>query len=168
MMSSASSTGIKSSKSTWTRYAAVFAVFVAIAPVAFPSFCWHTMMVVDGFIPFMYKSPVVDAYHKYLISTLKEDVEPEDLPILMAADATAESLSEITNKFNSPVVVKGVLADVDAIRLWGNKSWWMENYGDENIMVSWCGHGIACVTKMIVVLDFWMHVKAVWCLLTCV
>ena len=86
----------------------------------------------------MYKSPLVDAYHKFLVSTLGEDVEPESLPTMLAADATYDSLNKITNGYNTPVVVKGALSDTEAVRLWHNRSWWMDHYGDENIMVRPC------------------------------
>ncbi len=93
-------------------------------------------MIIDGFYPFMYKSTAVNAYHQYLISTLpKDEIEPEQIPVLLAKDATKDSLKKIMNGYNSAVIVKGALNNVSALRLWSNRSFWMENYGDEEVMV---------------------------------
>ena len=125
--------GKKSKVSLFNLGAVLLAIF-AISPIAFPSLCWHGLMIVDAFYPFMYHNQYVDMYHKFLISRLEER-EEEQLPELLLKDANKDSLYKATNGYTIPLIIRGALANVTAMKLWSNRSWWMENYANESVMV---------------------------------
>ena len=124
----------KKSSNSFVGIAAMLVALIAISPVAFPSLCWHGLMIADAFYPFMYHNQYVDMYHKFLISRLEER-EEEPLPELLLRDANKESLYKATNGYTTPLIIRGALANVTAMKLWSNRSWWMENYANESVMV---------------------------------
>ena len=52
--------------------------------------------------------------------------------------ATLDGIRAASKGFTVPVVIRNVLKDIPAIKHWTNKSWWLENYGDETVMVARC------------------------------
>ena len=114
----------------------VIGVVLAMLPISFPNAFWHMMMLVDYFYPFIFTSTLVAEYHSFLISRLP-DREP--LPVLELAlqDATKESVYKSTKGYTIPIVIRGAISDLPAVTgsEWTNISWWLENYGDEEVLV---------------------------------
>jgi hypothetical protein len=135
---------------------AKFANFLLLLTVALPlviifspNITFHILMVIEFFTPFPFKifsSPLVLQYHEYLMSKLPEIPE---LPAveLSLQDLTRESLRIASHDYTFPVVIRGALKDLPAIKLWGNASWWIENYGKENVLCKYvvkAGDAPAC------------------------
>lgn len=109
--------------------------FILASLVFLPNFWYHILMLLDyyydGFV--LFDSPLVKQYHSFLLSRLPE-VPETPLPELALKDLTKESLREMSKGYTFPVVIRGVLKDLPAIKHWGNKSWWMDNYADEPVL----------------------------------
>lgn len=111
-------------------------VGLALAPTQAPNFTWHCLMVADFFLPWkIFNSPMVKMYHEYLVSRLPER---EALPAIEIPlkEATKENLYRLTKGWTVPVIVRGAMKDIPAVKKWSNASFWKENYGNETVLVS--------------------------------
>ena len=117
-------------------------VLAALLPVYFPNAFWHLLMLVDFFHPFLFNYSWVEQYHSYLISNLSEKPELRTVEIPREL-ATKEYIYKVSNGYTIPVVIRKALDDVPALNIWTNKSWWLENYGEEEIAVS-----ILCLSQV--------------------
>ena len=117
-------------------------VLAALLPVYFPNAFWHLLMLVDFFHPFLFNNSWVEQYHSYLISNLSEKPELRTVEIPREL-ATKEYIYKVSNGYTIPVVIRKALDDVPALNIWTNKSWWLENYGEEEIAVS-----ILCLSQV--------------------
>ena len=128
-------------------------VIASVLPVYFPNAFWHLLMLVDFFHPFLFKSTWVEQYHSYLVSNLSEKPEMRTVEIPREL-ATKEYIYQVSNGYTIPVVIRKALGDVPALSIWGNKSWWLENYGDEEIAVSDCSLFAVNLIVMIICIDY--------------
>ena len=132
---------------------ALFLVFLAVGPTIFPNFFWHIIMTVDHLSPTwkMFDDIYVQKYHDYLMSRLPD--RPAGTPIvLQPEDVTHDSLYKISQGYTVPVIIKGAIKDAPAVKLWANKTWWIENYGDEEVLCKYLeavkgGDDPACTIK---------------------
>lgn len=112
-------------------------IFLAVGPTAFPNFFWHIIMVVDYMTPAdgwkMFNDPYVQRYHEYLVSRLPEIPEREPI-ILPLEEATKETLRAASHGYTVPVIIRGGMKDAEAVQKWGDKQWWLDNYGDEEVL----------------------------------
>jgi hypothetical protein len=117
-------------------YYSLLAFLIALSIVYTPSF-WVTLCVfIDYYTPWvLFDSKLYDMYHNFLISGLSE--KPEiPLPELTAEEATFERVREFSNGFSFPTVIRGMLGNTSAVQQWYNHDWWVQHYGDEELL---CG-----------------------------
>lgn len=118
------------------KFVAPLAVLsVALMPLLFPCAFWHMMMVVDFWYPFIYTSKYVERYHNFIVSRLS-DIPEQPAIELNREDANIASIRKASSDFTVPVIIRGAFMGTPAQQHWGNASWWRENYGDEDVMVS--------------------------------
>lgn len=112
-------------------------VLIAVSLVAFPNFWVMVCMLADYYTPWvLMESPLYDAYHNYLVSSLPERPETP-LPEIPASEATLEKVRELTKDFTFPLVIRGLLgSEAEGVKKWATRDFWMENYGDEELL---CG-----------------------------
>ncbi len=117
-------------------YWAVVTVIVALSIVYRAEFWVVTCVVLDYYTPWvLFESKAYDVYHNFLVSQLSE--KPEiPLPELQASEATYDSVRLASNGYTFPVVIRNLLGNTTAVQNWGNKEWWIKNYGDEELL---CG-----------------------------
>jgi hypothetical protein len=110
-------------------------VFILASLVLLPNFWYHIFMLLDyyydGFV--LFDSPIVQKYHSFLMSRMP-DIPETPLPELALKDFTKENLKKMSNGYTFPVVIRGALKDLPAIKHWGNSSWWLNNYPDEPVL----------------------------------
>lgn len=120
----------------FTPILVLIALTLAIGPIAFPNATWHMIMVVDYLSPGgwkMFDDPYVQKYHNYLMSRLP-DVEEKPAIVLPLEGTTRESLRDASNGYTVPVIIRGAVKGVPAIQKWTNRTWWIENYGEEPVL----------------------------------
>lgn len=100
-----------------------------------PNFWIHILILADYYYePFViFDSPLAESYHNFLMERLPDSPEIP-LPELSLDKLTKDSLYEMSNGYTFPVVIRGLLKDLPAVQSWGNKTWWAENYGDEEVL----------------------------------
>lgn len=115
----------------------VLAPFVLLASLSwFPNFWVHLFMTADFFTPWvLFESPYYQKYHDFLVSRLPD--RPEiPIPELDASNVTMELVKQLGHGFTFPVVIRGIGADSEGVKKWGDHKWWEDNYGSEEIL---CG-----------------------------
>jgi len=114
---------------------ALFAIFLAISPIAFPNLVWHGLMFCDYVIPGwkMFNDPYVQKYHNFLMSRLP-DRPDQEANIIPLEGCTREKLREASKGYTVPVIIRGAVKDVNALEKWTNATWWLENYGQEEVL----------------------------------
>ena len=113
---------------------ALLVSIIAVSLACFPSLWFHGIIIADYFLPWKsFTSPMVHRYHSFLMSMLPD--RPE-LPAreLLLSEATRETLAAASRGFTVPVVIRGALKNSIALKQWTDKNWWLENYGDENVL----------------------------------
>lgn len=109
---------------------------IALLPTFAPNITWNCMIAADFFIPgwTIFGSSWARVYHTYLVNRLPDR---DELPVreLALEDATYESVRAASDGWSVPIVIRGALKNVPALKHFGNRSWWIENYGDEEVMV---------------------------------
>lgn len=109
---------------------------LALAPTYAPNFTWHCIIAADFFLPWKaFNSPWVSRYHAYLISRLPDREELPALEIPLEG-ITRELLYQASHGYTVPVIIRGGVKDTPAIKSWTNVSWWVDNFGDEPVLVS--------------------------------
>jgi hypothetical protein len=114
----------------------LIAIIIPLIVMFLPNVTFHILMVIEFFTPIPFKlftSPYVIQYHNYLMSKLPEIPELPALELPLE-DLTRESLRIASKDYTFPVVIRGALKDMPAIKVWGNASWWLSNYGNENVL----------------------------------
>lgn len=131
----------------------VIAAVVPLVIIFLPNFFYHILMIIEFFIPYppfkLFTSPLVQRYHSYLMDQLPErdEIPLYELPL---AQLTKESLREVSRDYTFPVVIRGALVDLPAIKKWDNISWWLDNYGNEAVLCKYvvkAGDAPACTIK---------------------
>lgn len=126
----------KSPRGSRIWYVIVFLpLAIALSLVFLPNFWIHGLILLDYYYdPFvLFDSPLAKSYHDFLLSRMPD--KPEiPLPELKLSDLTADNLYKASHGLTFPVVIRGVLKDLPAIQAWGNRTWWAEEYGDEEVL----------------------------------
>lgn len=114
---------------------------LALAMYMSPLFTMHLIVLVDFFTPFAsFKSEMVSNYHRSLVDPLPE-IPAKALYEIPMKDLTHEELRIQSRDYTIPVVIRNALADVDVLKKWDNISWWIENYGDEEVICKYVETG---------------------------
>lgn len=76
---------------------------------------------------------MVHRYHSFVVSQLRDR---EELPAveLLLNETTFESLKAASHGWTVPVVIRGALKDSMALKQWTDAKWWLDNYGDEEVL----------------------------------
>lgn len=140
---------------SWAPFLTLLVIFLAVGPTAFPNFFWHGIMLVDYLTPAdgwkMFNDPYVARYHEYLISRLPEIPEREAVVVPLEG-CTRESLRAASKGYTVPVIVRGAIPEVPAVSKWTDKQWWLDNYGDEEVLCKYVegikdGDSPACTVR---------------------
>jgi len=112
----------------------LFTVLLALSVVYIPSFWVAVLVLVDFYSPWiLMKSELYNQYHDFLVSRLTE--KPEiPLQEINADEATFEVVQKLTKGFTMPLIIRGLAANTTAVAKWSNPEWWIENYGDEELL----------------------------------
>eukprot|EP00603_Paraphysomonas_imperforata_P007310 CAMPEP_0114425326 /NCGR_PEP_ID=MMETSP0103-20121206/7175_1 /TAXON_ID=37642 ORGANISM="Paraphysomonas imperforata, Strain PA2" /NCGR_SAMPLE_ID=MMETSP0103 /ASSEMBLY_ACC=CAM_ASM_000201 /LENGTH=344 /DNA_ID=CAMNT_0001594153 /DNA_START=48 /DNA_END=1082 /DNA_ORIENTATION=+ len=106
-----------------------------------PFVTFHVIILADFFTPFSsLTSPWVNKYHRSLVDPLPE-IPPMELYEIPLNELTQDELRERSFGFTTPVVIRGALADTKVLKEWNNISWWVENYGDEEVICKYVESG---------------------------
>ncbi len=114
----------------------LFPVLIALSLVYYPPFWVNLLMYVDFYTSWkIFDSPTYEKYHTFLTSRLpvKDEIP---LPELTAEEATMEKVLEFSKDLTFPVVIRGLLGNSTGVQQWGNHDFWIDNYGDEELL---CG-----------------------------
>lgn len=114
----------------------ILPVLIALSLVYVPSIWVNLAVVVDFYTPWvLFESKLYDRYHQFLVKDLP--VKPE-LPMLEipASEATMENIKKLTKGFTFPVIIRGLLGNTTGVQKWSDHKWWVDNYGDEELL---CG-----------------------------
>jgi hypothetical protein len=65
---------------------------------------------------------------------MRSERDPLPLPEISVEDFTREKLVELSKDFTFPVVIRGGLKNTPAVKLWSSIQWWVDNYGDEEVI----------------------------------
>lgn len=110
-------------------------IFVGATLLYVPTIWVHVLILADYYYePFViFDSPLAKSYHDFLMGRLPETPEIP-LPELPLEKLTKESLEAFSKGYTFPVVIRGLLKDLPATQKWGNRTWWAEEYGDEEVL----------------------------------
>lgn len=114
---------------------------LAVVMYLSPLFTIHLIVLADFFTPWAaFNSDWVSKYHRSLVDPLPEipALELYEIPL---ADLTREELYLRSNQYTTPVVIRQVLAGTEVLKKWNNISWWVENYGDEEVICKYVESG---------------------------
>eukprot|EP00341_Mesodinium_pulex_P000424 CAMPEP_0116966254 /NCGR_PEP_ID=MMETSP0467-20121206/49733_1 /TAXON_ID=283647 /ORGANISM="Mesodinium pulex, Strain SPMC105" /LENGTH=308 /DNA_ID=CAMNT_0004655711 /DNA_START=20 /DNA_END=946 /DNA_ORIENTATION=+ len=110
----------------------------------------HAIMMLDFFTPFKaFDSPLVARYHQHLVSQLPDrpEIPLVELPL---EQATKESLRIASRDYTFPVVIRGAMNELPALEKWKNVSWWVDEYGNEEVLCKYVekvGDAPSCTIK---------------------
>lgn len=115
----------------------VIPLLLAASLAIFPHFWVMVFMLMDYYTPWkLFDSTLYDHYHHFLVDSLPEKSEIP-LPEINASDASFENVRKLTKDYSFPLVIRGILStDAEGIQKWGNKDFWVDNYGQEQVL---CG-----------------------------
>jgi hypothetical protein len=124
------------------------ALLVAYSILYYPPFWVNTLVLLDYYTPWkIFDSDLYGAYHNLLVSGL-EDKPEIPLPEINASDATMEKVVEMTKEFKFPLVIRGILTNSTGVQEWHNHDWWIERYGEEELLCGTFGQVIEdCTVK---------------------
>lgn len=136
-MESKKSTGPrKASSSKLMFYLVGIPMALMTALVYFPNVTIYGFLLVDFLTPWkIFDSPLFRQYHQFLVSRLEEQNELP-IPFLDMSNFSVEAFKELSKGYTFPVVVRGMLHNATGIEHWSKAEWWVQNYGDEQIL---CG-----------------------------
>jgi hypothetical protein len=101
----------------------------------------HLIILVDFFTPWAaFKSEWVSKYHRSLVDPLPE-IPAKELYEIPIEELTKEELRFRSNHYTTPVVIRNALAGMDVLKKWDNITWWIENYGDEEVICKYVESG---------------------------
>jgi hypothetical protein len=143
-----------SGRGFWWYALVVTPIAMAATLLYVPNLWVHILILADYYYePFvLFDSPMAKSYHEFLMERLP-DTDEIPLPELALDKLTKESLYEFSHGYTFPVVIRGVLKDLPATKAWGNKTWWAEEYGDEEVLCKYVeqiatGSPPACTIKL--------------------
>lgn len=114
----------------------LFPIIAALTAVYVPSIWYNTFMLIDYMTPWkIFDSQFVDMYHEFLVNN-RPDIPEMPLREIKPSEATKEYIVKMSNGFTEPLVVRGWLQDSPGVKKWGSKQFWLDNYGDEEVL---CG-----------------------------
>jgi hypothetical protein len=94
----------------------LFLTLLALSLAYMPSFWFHVIIVADYYTPWKaFNSPIVKAYHSFLISSLPERPELPAVELLLN-ETNRESIAKASHGFTVPVVIRGALKDSPALK----------------------------------------------------
>lgn len=129
---------------------------VCFSLIYLPQFWIYVFMTVDFLTPWkIFDSPTFHMYHDFLVSRLSEQQELP-LPELDMSNYTVEEFRRLSQDYTFPVVVRGMLHNATGLKYWSDSDWWVNNYGDEQIL---CGT-LDLVRPSCTIKDFFDEVKA--------
>lgn len=106
-----------------------------------PLFTIHLIILADFFTPWAaFKSDWVSKYHRSLVDPMPE-IPAKELYEIPIAELTKDELRIRSNEYTTPVVIRNALAGLDVLQKWNNISWWVENYGDEEVICKYVESG---------------------------
>ena len=95
---------------------ALFLSLIAISLTTMPGLWFHAIIVADYYLPWKaFNSPIVQAYHAFLVSKLPERDEMPAVELLFN-ETTPESIAKASRGFTVPVVIRGALLDSPALK----------------------------------------------------
>jgi hypothetical protein len=111
-------------------------VILAMSLAYFPLFWVNIAVLVDFYSPWvLFDSQWYDTYHQFLVNRLP--VRPEmPLPEVSASEADYDLVYKLSKGFTNPIVIRQLFGNTSAFQNWNNPSWWVENYGNEELL---CG-----------------------------
>lgn len=121
----------------FTSFLLLFSLFIPLLLILRPNVTVHLLMILEFSFPFppfqLFSSPLMKSYHEYLVSQLpdREEIPAFELPL---DQLTRESLRITSRDYTYPVVIRSVLADLPAIQKWNNITWWLDNYGNDEVL----------------------------------
>lgn len=122
------------SKSRLGRVLLVLAILTPLSLVYTPNFWWNVIILADHFTPWSsFTSTFAASYHKFLVSRLP-DLEEQPLPEIDVKDASIEKMSELSNGFQEPIVIRGAALGAEALTKWTDPSFWIDQYGNESVI----------------------------------
>jgi hypothetical protein len=92
---------------------------------------------------------------------MRSDRDPLPLPEIDAKDFTREKIVALSNNFAFPVVIRGGLKDTPALKLWADEKWWLENYGDEEVITKPVGRSYGGNSKFFASIKEWAELAEV-------
>jgi len=112
-------------------------ILLLLVVLIYPPFTIYPLLIIDFFTPWsLFESNLFSQYHDFIISQLS-DKDEMPIPELHAHNMTKDDLASLSNGYTFPVVVRGALKDSPAVKHWGDKDWWLENYPDNKVL---CGY----------------------------
>jgi hypothetical protein len=125
----------------------VFLLLFALPFFPFP--LTHVIILLDYFsLINSFTNSLVTSYHEKLLNKLP--LQPEQsIPFLFQHNVTKELFYEVSRGYTFPVVIKGWNGNeanedsFDAMKIWKNIDWWIENYGNETVLCKDISDGIA-------------------------
>jgi hypothetical protein len=131
-------------------------VILALSVVYVPSIWVNLLILVDFYSSWvLFESPFYNSYHQFLVNRLSEKSEIP-LPEIPASEATYENVMKASHGFTFPVVIRGLMSNTSAVQHWGSHEWWIDHYGDEELL---CGT-LANVVENCTVRSFFDAIKA--------
>lgn len=116
--------------------AALVPILILVALRFFPQVAVYGFMLVDFHTSWkLFESPLYAQYHEYIMST-KPEIPEAPIPELHFSNFTPEDVRRLSKDYTFPVVIRGLLENSTAVEKWLDKTWWRENYGNEQIL---CG-----------------------------
>ena len=109
---------------------------LGIAMYLSPFFTFHMIVLLDFFTPFKsFKSDWVSSYHRSLVDPMPV-IPARELPEIKLEDLSHETLRVESHDYTKPLVIRNALGNMEVLKKWDNISWWIENYGDEEVSES--------------------------------
>lgn len=146
----------KVSSSNKMNYVVGIPLILALTLIYLPNVWIYFFLTIDFLTPWkIFESPTFLKYHNFLVSRLPD--QPElDIPFLDMSNFSVEAFRVLSKDYTFPVVVRGMLHNATGLQHWDKPEWWLENYGDEQIL---CGT-LDKVRPSCTITDFFNEVKA--------
>jgi len=100
-----------------------------------PQFWIYFFIALDFYGPWYLHHSVVWNYYHDIITAYRGPRDPLPIPELSVDEFTREKLLELSKGLTFPCVIRGALRDTDAVKNWAKAEWWLEHYGDEEVLV---------------------------------
>lgn len=146
----------KKKKSNFWLWAFGIPLAIVLSLLYLPHFWIYVFLIVDHTTPWvLFDSPLFMKYHEYLISKLPEREELA-IPELDGNNFTTADVLRLSKHYTFPIIIRGLVKNSTGIGKWQDKEWWIENYGEEEIL---CGT-LNSVRPSCTIKDFFDEVDA--------